>query len=223
MAALADIGLTWYTKLEQGRPIQVSGKVLAAIAEALQCNAAETHHLFNLAGMTPPEAVVAYPGCEKVSKAGQRILDQLNPLPAIIQNSRFDILGFNQSFCELVNIDLGAIPIEDRNCIYLAISHPGWQACLSPGEDSMPRLVALFRAAMAEHLGDPVWEQLLQRFLTVSEAFRQAWQHYEVNRVENRVKTFLHPERGILTFQQMNWWSAAKNGDRLMVYVPVEE
>lgn len=37
VAMLADVGVTWYTWLEQGRDVNPSSAVMAAIAKALQC------------------------------------------------------------------------------------------------------------------------------------------------------------------------------------------
>ncbi|MBV8048489.1 MAG: helix-turn-helix domain-containing protein [Paludibacterium sp.] len=223
VAALADIGITWYTKLEQGRPIRVSSRVLAAVAGALQCTEAETRHLFTLAGLKQPERPAAPAGCPALSTMQQRLLDQLDPIPALIQNARYDILGFNQSYCRMVGVDLARIAPEDRNCIYLALTHSAWQASLANWEDAVPRMVAQFRSAMAEHRHEPLWETLLDRFMAASPAFRDAWQRYEVRAIENQLKTFSHPRLGLFTLQQNNWWSAARDGDRLLAYLPVDE
>lgn len=223
VAALADIGITWYTKLEQGRPIKVSARVLSAITQALQCTDTETAHVFALAGMTPTQKTVPPSSCKSVSPSNQLILDQLHPIPAVMQNARFDILGYNRAFECLMNVNLTTIPVQDRNCLFLAMTHPHWRASISECTDALPRMVAQFRAAMGEHMHDPVWEMQLQRFMATSPEFNDAWQRYEVRSVENHVKRFRHPEVGILTLQHTNWWSAPKNGDRLMIYVPVDE
>ncbi|WJV52000.1 helix-turn-helix transcriptional regulator [Pectobacteriaceae bacterium CE90] len=222
VALLADVGITWYTWLEQGRPIRTSVKTLTAIADALQFNEVETRHLFMLAGLPFSPSVQA--SCEKISAASQRILDQLNPFPAVIVNARFTILGFNQSWCRLLNIDLRQIPLEDRNCIYLALTHQGWREHLVDLHEFLPNIVAMFRAQMAEHAGDRRWESQLQRYLAVSEEFRQLWQqHYEIQGVDDRVKRFYHPDLGIISLRQINWWTASRNGDRMLVYMPAEE
>jgi hypothetical protein len=49
VAQLAGVGVTWYTWLEQGRPINVSAHVLHAVARTLRLDAAERDHLFRLA------------------------------------------------------------------------------------------------------------------------------------------------------------------------------
>ena len=222
VAQLAGIGITWYTKLEQGRPVRASAKVMAALAEALQCSEAETRHLFTLAGLGAPVAA-SLPVCSKLNAAARTILDHLDPLPAIIQNAYFDIVGYNEAYCRMVNIDVAGIPQEDRNCIYLAFANPYWRASLADWPAVLPRMVALLRATMTEHGSDPKWEHLLQRLHAVSPEFSATWARNEVHGVENQLKRFQHPDIGVMCMQQTNWWSAPRNGDRLLVYVPADE
>ncbi len=49
VAALANIGLSWYTMLEQGRVENVSSRTLSAVARALRLTGAERQHLTALA------------------------------------------------------------------------------------------------------------------------------------------------------------------------------
>src|SRR5215469_1842586 len=58
VALLANIGATWYTRLEQGLPINVSSQVLDSIARALQMNEAERRHLYLLASQPMLDPVV---------------------------------------------------------------------------------------------------------------------------------------------------------------------
>src|SRR5262245_17838156 len=89
VAQLAAVGVTWYTWLEQARDIQVSAQVLDAIARALQLDRSERAHLFALAGSADPS-----PGsdCSGVTPALRMMLDRLEPYPACVQNSRYDVL-----------------------------------------------------------------------------------------------------------------------------------
>ena len=223
VALLADISVTWYTRLEQGRPIRASAKVLGGVAAALQCSAAETDHLFTLAGLNAQRAAARAPTCDHLSTSGQAILDRLDPFPAVIQNARFSIIGCNRAYSRLVGVDIESLPKEDRNCLYLALANPTWRSRLMDWHDILPRMVAMFRSAMAEHTNDPQWERQLQRYFEVSDEFRQIWQRYEVRGIENQIKHFRLPELGVVTVQQTHWWSAPKNGDRLLVYVPADE
>jgi len=223
VAAMADIGITWYTKLEQGRPIRVSPKVLNAVAAALQCTPSETDHLFTLAGMQRPAPLTGTSVCETVSATTQRILDQLDPIPALVQNARFDIVAYNDAYCRLLGVDLPNLPAEDRNCIYLALTHPAWRAIVVDWHGMVANMVALYRAAMAEHVHDPLWGAQLERYMAASALFRDVWQRYQVQGIQNHVKQFTHPETGAFNLTQTNWWTAPRNGARLLVYVPADE
>src|SRR5690242_1532519 len=49
VAHLANVGVSWYTLLEQGRAMNPSSEVLHSIADALQLTPDERQHLFLLA------------------------------------------------------------------------------------------------------------------------------------------------------------------------------
>ena len=222
VAQIAEVGVTWYTWLEQGREIKASTKTLTAIATALQCNEAETRHLFSLAGHQYPMQAAAKV-CAKVSAHGQIMLDALHPLPAVIQSARFDILGYNQAWQRLVNVDLESLPPEDRNCILLAFTHQAWRDSMLDWESVMPDMVARFRAQMGDNLEDPHWKTMVDRLLACSDEFRDIWQRYEIRAIENQIKRFFHPSVGAMTLRQNNWFSAPRNGERLLVYIPDDE
>src|ERR1044072_4435571 len=85
VAQLSAVGVTWYTWLEQARDIQVSVKVLDALARTLMMDPAERAHLFTLAGAVDPA-----PGDwgAAITPALRLVLTPLEPIPASIQNAR---------------------------------------------------------------------------------------------------------------------------------------
>lgn len=223
VALLADVGVTWYTWLEQGRDVNPSASVMQAIANALECSATETRHLFLLAGLTPAETPVV-PQCEGISVGARKMLDSLLPQPASIQKSNFDIVAWNDAFSRMMGVDFHQMAEDERNCIYLYLTNPTWRSRIGRKESVLPTFVAYFRAAMAEHRGEPLWEAKLARFCAVSEEFASLWhKRYDVRGVENQLKTFTHPEFGEFSLQQMYWFSAPRNGSRLLVYLPIDE
>src|SRR5512136_2647243 len=92
VALLAGVGVTWYTWLEQGRPINASVQVLDAVARTLRLDQPEREHLYRLADV--PEAASATEEAAQVAPEMQQILDGLTTLPASIMNERFDILAW---------------------------------------------------------------------------------------------------------------------------------
>ncbi len=223
VAQLADIGITWYTKLEQGRPIRVSSKVLQSVASALQCSDTETRYLFTLAGLAHPAAEVSGKICSLMPTVIQTILDQLDPLPAILQNAKFDIVAFNNAFCHMIDCDLNSIDRADRNCIYLNLTEPRVIAVLQEQESIVAHMAAKLRAQMAGHLGDPAWERYLDRLLTTSPQFVDIWNRNQVCATNDHIVRYRYPDLGVMEVLQTNWWSLPVAGERLVVYVPVDE
>ncbi len=223
VAMLADVGVTWYTWLEQGREMKPSAAVLSSVSEALQCTPAETRHLFILAGLPVPETPAPL-GCQQAGPASQRLLRSLMPNPAAMQKPNFDILGYNHNFCQLMGVSLDDVDPQDRNCLYLFLTDHRWRSRFPDPEQMLSFFVAYFRAGMAEHRGDPRWETLLDRFFSVSAEFHRLWdQNYEIRSIENQIKPFYHPQLGNITLQQMNWFSAPRDGSRLLVYLPIDD
>ena len=218
VAQLAGVGVTWYTWLEQGRDITVSGQVLEAIARTLMLDPSEREHLFTLAGGGEH---ARQRECQSLPPSIQVILDRLDPFPACVQNARFQILALNQSYNTLIT-NLFAMPFEDRNTLWLCFTHPVWQAAIVDWEDTAGRMVAQFRAAMAEHVADPAWKELVGRLTATSPEFAEMWQRHEVRGPENRTKHLMNPKVGLLRLDYTNLWIGPRLGTRLVTYTPAD-
>jgi transcriptional regulator with XRE-family HTH domain len=92
LALLAGVGITWYTWLEQGRPINASMQVLDAVARTLRLDLAEREHLYRLAEATPLRTFV---DSAVVPTVVLDILSSFSPCPAVLVNGRFDVLESN--------------------------------------------------------------------------------------------------------------------------------
>ncbi|GAA2088453.1 helix-turn-helix transcriptional regulator [Streptomyces albiaxialis] len=218
VAHLSTVGVTWYTWLEQGRDIHVSAQVLDALSRALMLDTSERAHLFALAGTADPmptdDTTVLPPGVRKM-------LRQLEPFPACVQNARYDILAYNRVYGRLLG-DLDAHPPSDRNCMWLAFTDPDWGAGMPDRDETVRLMAARFRARMAEHLAEPAWKALLKRLQAWPE-FRDVWQRHEVARAVDKSKRFLNPHVGMLHFTYHGLWLNPVEGARMGVYVPVDE
>ncbi|AEY89248.1 XRE family transcriptional regulator [Streptomyces corchorusii] len=218
VAHLSAVGVTWYTWLEQARDIQVSVQVLDALARALRLDASERAHLFQLAGATDPTPAA---NCPSVTPALREMLAKLEPIPACIQNSRYDILAYNRTYGLLLG-DLDAVPPEDRNCMLLVHTNAEWQAAVVHLEKTQRLMAARLRAALAGHLGEPAWKMLLKR-LEESPAFRENWRRYEVVDARSKSKEFLNPHVGLLSLEHTDLWLAPDVGARMVTYTPRNE
>ncbi|MGW2489242.1 helix-turn-helix transcriptional regulator [Streptomyces sp. NPDC001606] len=218
VAQLSAVGVTWYTWLEQARDIQVSVQVLDALARTLLLDASERAHLFQLAGATDPTPAAH---CTGVTPALRTLLDRLDPNPACIQNSRYDILAYNRTYGLLLG-DLDAIAPEDRNCMILVHSDPGWQQTVVHLAESQRLMAARLRASLAGHLGEPAWKMLLKR-LKEYPAFRENWERYEVVATRSKTKEFRNPYVGLLTLEHTDLWLGPELGARMVTYTPKDE
>ena len=99
VAALAEVSVEYYAKLECGAIGGVSASVLDAIARALQLDDAERTHLFNLAHTADPTSAGMRPRRRVSTQWTPRrsltwVLDKITA-PAIIRNGRMDLLAAN--------------------------------------------------------------------------------------------------------------------------------
>src|SRR5947208_3743334 len=90
VAQLAGVGVTWYTWLEQGRPINASVQVLDAIARTLRLDPPEREHLYRLAEVP---AVPDPAATDILPPEIQPILDSMALVPAAVYNGRYDVLA----------------------------------------------------------------------------------------------------------------------------------
>jgi hypothetical protein len=219
VAHLSAVGVTWYTWLEQARDIQVSGQVLDALARALLLDPTERHHLFSLAGAVDPA-----PGtpCPTITPSLRQMMERLEPIPACVQNSRYDILAYNRTFA-LLMCDLDAVPPEDRNCMLLAFTHDQWRSTLTNRAEAVAIMAAKFRAAMAAHLAEPAWKTMLGRLQAASPEFREIWERHEVVGNSDRVKRFENAYVGQVNVELTSLWLGPSAGPRLVTYVPVDD
>lgn len=219
VAQLSAVGVTWYTWLEQARDIQVSPQVLDALARALLLDRSERSHLFSLAGAIDPA-----PGtdCPSITPALRAMLRQLEPIPACVQNSRYDVLAHNRTYGRLL-CELDAVAPDDRNIMLLAYTNEQWRSTVMDIEEVTRFLTAKFRAAMAEHLAEPSWKALLKRLETASPEFRQTWARHEVVSSGGRSKIFRNAHVGLLRVETSDLWLGPSAGPRLVTYVPRDE
>jgi hypothetical protein len=219
VATLAGVGVTWYTWLEQGRDIHVSPQVLDAVARTLLLDQHERSHLFRLAdapdGSGPGE-------CAALPPTARLLLDKLDPFPACVRNARYDILAWNAAFDRLMG-PLSETPFEERNSLWLMFTSARCRAATLDWEEGTRRMVAEYRAAMAEHVAEPAWKCLVSRLTKASPEFAAVWERHEVAQPENLTKRFLHPEVGLLRLNYTHLWLGQRLGTRMTTYTPADE
>ncbi len=219
VALLAGVGVTWYTWLEQGRKINASTQVLDAVARTLRLDRAEREHLYRLAEATP-----LHTDCVRTEVPGtiREIVHSLEPLPASLVNSRFDILFSNDAYEELF-WDWHSMPCIHKNTLWCSITEPSARAKFPDYDKQVRYMVARLRSAYSRHLGDQDWEEDIRRLASLSREFAELWARHEVADSEPRVLTYLHPKAGPLSLALSELNVPDMPEARILVYTPRDD
>ncbi len=111
VAQLSGVGVTWYTWLEQGRPINASPQVLDAVARTLRLDQTEREHLYHLAERPTRKSRAGAPRADR-ERGDPGHHRRLRSAPGGgVYNSRYDILAANPPYRDLFfvpqNVDIG--------------------------------------------------------------------------------------------------------------------
>jgi transcriptional regulator with XRE-family HTH domain len=219
VALLAGVGVTWYTWLEQGRQINASTQVLDAVARTLRLDRVEREHLYRLAEATPVRTECAR---QVVPDTIREIILSLDPLPASLINSRFDILLTNEASEELF-WEWHSMPCVHKNTLWCCVTEPAARGNLVQYDAHVRYLVARLRSAYSRHIGDPDWEEDIRRLASLSREFAELWARHEVADAEPRALTYLHPRAGTLNLAVSELEMPDLPDARIVVYTPRDD
>lgn len=89
------------------------------------------------------------------------------------------MLAWNRA-CAAVFGDFGAVPIAERNIIWLMFTDPGLRTLIDEWERHARRVVAQFRVSFSHYPGDSWFRELIDRTLAASPEFRAWWPEHDV-------------------------------------------
>jgi len=219
VALLAGVGVSWYTWLEQGRPINASWQVLDAVARTLRLDGAGRWHLYRLAEAMP---VRSWAKSTVVPDAVSDVIRSLDPLPAVLINSRFDIIQTNDAHEEMF-WDWHSLPCVHKNLLWCAITEPRAREMFLNYDEEIRYLVARLRAAYAQHIGDPEWDEDIRRLAGLSQEFAELWARHEVAAPAPRTLRFQLPSTGPMTFTRTELDVSSVADLRVAVYSPHDD
>lgn len=217
VAQRANISATWYTWLEQGRGGAPSADVLDRLSGALMLTETEREHLFVIGLGHMPEA--RYSRDRGVSPRLQRVLDALEPCPALIRTATWDVVAWNQAATVMLT-DYAAVPPEERNALRFMFLDPKMRAAHYDWESIARFVVSAFRvdAARAGAAADiaPLVEELSRR----SPEFAAMWREHDVVGHSDGVKRIRHPVLGQIAFEFSAFAVDARPDLSLLIYNP---
>ncbi len=220
VAQLANVSVSWYTLLEQGRDTHPSKEVLQNIADALQLTPDEQQHLFLLANKQP--IVETHIPDEQVSPALRRVLDALNPFPAYIVGRRWNYLAWN-SAAEHVLMLSKPVPPYEYNVIWRIFADPNIQEHNPKWEQVAQKVLAEFRADCARCVHEEWFKRMISDLQRVSPEFRAWWPRHDVRGRADARKDIQHPLVGYLMFEHTTLQVPAAPDLKLMIFTPLPE
>jgi transcriptional regulator with XRE-family HTH domain len=216
VAELANIGVSWYTLLEQGHDVHPSRQVLEGLARALRLTTAEEQHLFRLSGQGLSSKMLVEE--EQVTPALQRVVDALNPHPAFVIGRRWDVLTWNRAADLLFHFH-EPYPPHSRNVVWRFFQREEARTFDLAWETQAQNLVAQFRADYARYPGDASFHEVIEDLQRVSPNFRLWWEQQDVRGLPDGPRAMHYPTLGLLEFDHVTFQTSITPDLRVKVYV----
>jgi transcriptional regulator with XRE-family HTH domain len=220
VAQRANISSTWYTWLEQGRGGAPSADVLDRISRALMLTDVEREHLFLLGLGRSPE--VRYRKDEGVTPRLQRVLDALEPSPALIRTAIWDVVAWNRAATVMLT-DYGALPPEQRNVLRFIFLDPRVRAAQYDWESVARFVVGAFRVDAARAGAAAEVQPLVDELCRLSPEFKAMWRDNDVRGHGEGVKHIRHPILGPIAFEYSAFAVDGRPDLGMVVYNPATQ
>ncbi|AOT72324.1 helix-turn-helix transcriptional regulator [Geosporobacter ferrireducens] len=222
VAQLAGVSVSWYTWLEQGRPISVSEQVIESLARVFRLDWAERRHFFLLTKEhLPHKKGSVLPVCELPPEL-QQVLDAFERCPAYILDSCWNIVGWNKSassvFAEYVDSSQSY-----NNLIWILFTSPAQKKMLVDWDNEAKRCLAAFRASTQQYITMPELRNLIDDLKHASPHFNVWWKEYDIMIPHAKRKLIIHPDAGKLAFYTTTLSFPDYPQLNMMVYIPLEE
>ncbi|QPF83172.1 helix-turn-helix domain-containing protein [Bradyrhizobium genosp. L] len=219
VAQRANISPTWYTWLEQGRGGAPSADVLDRIARALMLTDVEREHLFLLGLGRTPE--VRYRRSEGVTPRLQRVLDALEPLPAVVRTATWDVVAWNRAATVMLT-DYGSLPPRERNVLRFMFLDPRVRAAQHNWESVARFVVGAFRVDAARAGAAAAVQPFVDELCRLSPEFAALWRDNDVRGHGEGVKQLRHPLLGPIAFEYSAFAVDGRPDLGMVVYNPIE-
>jgi transcriptional regulator with XRE-family HTH domain len=222
VALLASLSTTYYTFLEQGRPVRPSAQVLDALASALRMSAAERRYLHVLAygpdGAGSADVAASTPP-ERLEAGVADLVQRLEPYPTLVKGRRWDVLAANPAARELFT-DWTARPDGERNLVRWMFTTDRAREVYLEWEPEARAMLGRFRLAAARYPDDAGFETLIAELRRDSEQVRDWWPRHDVAAVGSGSKKLRHPRLGPVEYSHVVLQVADNPDQTIVTYSP---
>lgn len=220
VAVLANVGVSWYTWLEQGRAIGASEEILDAIADALRLSPEDRTHVRRLAsGRRSPDRSATLPSVQPIEADAdqlallQQLVDAMTN-PSYVADPFWTVVVMNSAAASTFDTRVGT------SCLQRFFTDPELARCHVHREMMARSMVAQFRAQSAKFLDDPKFEVMARGLCEVSEPFRELWLRQVVGDSYHVDVVYDHPKLGRLSFDPVVLGVPRFPTLRLFTYLP---
>jgi transcriptional regulator with XRE-family HTH domain len=211
VALLAGVGVSYYTRIEQGQSRHVGVEVLSALADVLLLTAAERAHLRTLAD-GPVVARADKAASVKPDAGLLQLLEAAPNIPALILGRYAEVLAWNPGGRKLLMPDFPDVALTDGNRPNMAEAvflDPGTRGLYANWVQKAQAVVGNLRIVSAQHPGDTKLARLVGNLTIRSTEFSALWNDHRIQPCAAMDVTLNHPELGSLTVLQQSLRSGA--------------
>jgi len=213
VAALAGVGVSWYTWLEQGRDINASESIVNAVSDALRLEGCERDYFHRLAGHNPPQRTDGQRRGTTQARM-HALVEGWSSNPAYITDRYGRIELASRSARSLFRIN-----VQGDNCVVKFFTDPSTREKY-PDADTVGRgLVAEFRAQSARFPEDPEFDRIAEWVCERSPYFAALWDCHEVDDPCQSVRKIVHPDAGVMVFDRMVMRAPTCPESHLILYI----
>lgn len=218
VAQLAGIGITWYTWLEQGRPIRVSNQVVESLARVLMLDKQERIHLYLLANQPLPAEIPANRGT--ISPVLQHVMDSMTFCPSLVSDQRWNVIGWNDAANAILG-DFSKMNARERNIVWAMFTDRKFKQLYVDWEHHAKGLLGRFRSTCGPYIEDTWLARFIEDLKKESKEFDQWWPLHEIKSNNEVYKRLNHPTAGILEFEVSNFDVSDHSGLKMIVHIPL--
>jgi MmyB-like transcription regulator ligand binding domain/Helix-turn-helix domain len=176
VAWAADVGITWYTWLEQGRPIKIAAETLNRVAATLRLDVSETEYLHKLARAHPKP--LDRPGMG-VTEGVRGLVEGYTAGHAFVVDPLWDLLVWNGPAADLFEIGHSGSGLE-RNVLWLLFTRQHLRRALPDWKEVASQTVAALRIERSDYVGNGAFDDLIAALSVESIEFREMWSEINV-------------------------------------------
>ncbi|BBP70860.1 XRE family transcriptional regulator [Pseudomonas sp. Seg1] len=219
VAALAGVGLSWYTWLEQGRDIGVSPAFLDNLCRVLKLDAVERRHLYLLSHQRPP-AEEGKTWCV-VPQIVHRLMADLPLRPAYVLNLRWDVLAWNPAADKIFKFS-EKTP-EQRNFLSMLFTDERTKSLFQPWDDQAIQMLSSFRRDYVHASNESDVASLVRELESVSAEFKGWWSRQDIHGPCQGIRHLTIDSFGDVTLEHTTLTIDVERHLRLVYYAPMEQ